>query len=207
MPNTFEALAIFAAAIAPGYGFLSGFQRQSSYTSPERDLYALAQAFIFSSIWIALTWWPLGRWLIKWASERDLGEHELAAWAMACAFLGLPYVTGRLLGFGIRFAQNRKGGRLYGGLRTLGVFEPPTLWDWIWSRARDRGSVILVIRLKDGETLEGQFAANSKVDFSPRQPRIFLEKAYARDQEGRRIFYPQGAYVEGDEIVGVQFKT
>jgi hypothetical protein len=207
MPATFEALAIFAAAIAPGYGFLSGLQRQSSYTAPERDLYVLAQAFIFSAIWAALTWWPLGRWLTTWTSAQNLADHELAVWAMTCAYLGLPYVVGRLMGFSIRIAQERKSGRLYEGLQALGVFEPPTLWDWIWSHVRDRGSVILVIRLKDGGTLEGQFATNSKVDFSPRRPRVFLEKAYGRDQEGRRIFYPKGAYVEGDEIVGVQFKT
>jgi hypothetical protein len=207
MPNTFQALAIFAAAIAPGYGFLTGLQRQSTYTAPERDLYVLAQAFVISAIWIALTWWPLGRWFLGWATAGELGDHELLAWAMACGFLGLPYVAGRLLGFGIRRAEERRRGPIYRVFDSLGVFEPPTLWDWTWSRVRDRESVILIIRLKDGGTLEGQFAEGSKVDFSPRRPRVFLEKAYGYDDEGQRVTFPEGAYVEGDEIVGVQFKT
>jgi len=207
MPATFEALAIFAAAIAPGYGFLTGFQRQSSYTAPERDLYVLAQAFVLSALWVALMWWPLGRWLLAWINGGDLGDHELAAWAMACAFLGLPYVLGRSVGFGIRRAEERRRGLLYGALDWLGVFEPPTLWDWTWSNVRDRGNVVLVVRLKDGGTLEGQFAGQSRVDYSPRRPRIYLERAYGFDEAGQRIVYPAGAYVEGDEIVGVQFKS
>lgn len=207
MPNTLEALAIFAAAIAPGYGLLSGLQRQSNYTAPERDLYVLAQAFILSAVWLAVMWWPLARWLLAWQADGNLREHELAAWAMACAFLGLPYAVGRLIGFGIRRAQERREGWLYQALEPLGVFEPPTLWDWTWSEVRDRGSVVLVITLKDGRTLEGQFAELSRVDFSPRRPRIFLEKAYGYDEEGQRIVFSRGAYVEGDEIAGVQFKT
>jgi hypothetical protein len=92
-------------------------------------------------------------------------------------------------------------------LSVLGAFEAPTLWDWTWEKARQRGSAVVVVRLKDGAVVEGQFARGSKADLSPRAPRLFLEKAYGHDQQGRRIVYPNGAYLEGSEIASVQFKT
>ncbi|HET7574289.1 MAG TPA: hypothetical protein VFJ99_04165, partial [Solirubrobacterales bacterium] len=94
MPSTLESLAVFAAAIAPGYGLISGYQHQRSYSSPERDLHLLAQALVVSPGWIALTWWPIGHLLTTWTAAGSLGAHELATWLLACLFLGLPYALG-----------------------------------------------------------------------------------------------------------------
>lgn len=107
----------------------------------------------------------------------------------------------------IRIAQARGSGWLFSITSLLGLFESPTLWDWTWERARERNSVVLTVRLRDGGVVEGQFASASRVDFSPRQPRLFLEKAYGYDQSGQRVAYPNGAYLEGSEIVSVQFLT
>jgi hypothetical protein len=207
MPATLEALVIFAAAIAPGYGFLSGYQHQRSHTSPERDLHVLAQAFIISALWIAVTWWPAGHLLTQWTSEGDLSSHEFATWLLVCLLLSLPYAIGRALGLLIRVAEGGKPHWLFSLLSAAGAFEPPTLWDWTWERARERGSVVLVVRLKDGGVIEGQFAGLSRADFSPRKPALYLEKAYGYDQAGQRVQYPRGAYLEAEEIAGAQFKT
>jgi hypothetical protein len=88
----------------------------------------------------------------------------------------------------------------------LGMFEKPTLWDWTWEAARKRGNAVVVVDLKSGGVIEGQYAHQSKADFSPHPPRLFLEKAYGFDTTGRRIVYPHGAYVDGSEIVAVQFR-
>lgn len=207
MPSIVETLAVSAAAIAPGYGFLSGYQHQRTHSPPDRDLHVYAQAFIASWFWIAVTWWPAGHLLSGWASHDELGAHELEVWLLACALLGLPYVLGRLLGvLLLRVARGRRG-RLFFLFSRLGAFEPPTLWESTWEHARARGAVVLVVRLKDGAMIEGQFASKSRVDFSPRAPRVFLERAYGYDQDGRRVQYPNGAYIEGAEIVALQFKN
>jgi Family of unknown function (DUF6338) len=207
MPSTLEALAIFALAIAPGYGFISGYQHQRSHSTPERDLHVLAQAIIVSAIWVAITWWPAGHLLTKWTTDGSLGEHELQAWLLACGLLGLPYHLGRLLGLALRGVEGGKPRWLFKTLSFLGAFEAPSLWDWTWEKARQRGPVIVVIRLKDGGLVEGQFASGSKAELSPRPPRLFLEKAYGYDQEGQRIVFPRGAYLEGSEIASVTFRT
>lgn len=207
MPTTLEALIIFAAAIAPGYGFLSGYQHQRTHSQPDRDLHALAQAFIVSSIWIAVTWWPAGHLLAGWARDSQFGAHEFEVWLLACALLGLPYVLGRLVGL-LLLGVPGKGPRWLDSLfEALGAFAPPTLWESTWEHVRARGSVVLVVRLRDGAVIEGQFASRSSVDFSPRPPRVYLERAYGYDQNGERVAYPNGAYIEGREIVALQFKS
>ncbi|HEY2716793.1 MAG TPA: DUF6338 family protein [Solirubrobacterales bacterium] len=207
MPSTFEALAIFAGAVAPGYAFLAGYQVERNSTGPERDLYALAQAFILSAAWIAITWWPIGHLLAHWAMNDELESHELAVWAFACLLLGAPYILGRAMSAIVEAAELRASGPVFRVLDNLGTLEPPTLWDWTWREARERGAVVVVIRLKDGGTIEGQFASQSRADLSPRSPRVYLERAYGFDGAGKRVVYPRGAYVEGDQIVGVQFKS
>lgn len=207
MPTTFEALAIFAAAIAPGYGFLTGYQHQRCHSPPSHDLHVLAQAFILSAIWVAITWWPIGHVLSAWAAADELGSHELIVWILACVFLGLPYVLGRIIGQVLRSVEEGQPAWLFKAMGVLGAFEKPTLWDWTWERVRRRGPVVIVIRLRDGGVIEGQYASASRVDFSPRKPRVFLEKAYGFDPSGKRVVYPHGAYLEGSEIVAVQFKT
>lgn len=207
MPSTVEALIIFAAAIAPGYGFLSGYQHQRTYSPPDRDLYVLAQAFVLSSIWIAMTWWPAGHLLAGWARDHQLPAHELEVWLLSCALLGLPYALGRLLGLLLLRVVGRGPQWLDSLFEALGAFAPPTLWESTWERVRARGSAVLVVRLRDGTVIEGQFASQSRVDFSPRSPRLYLERAYGYDQDGQRVTYPNGAYIEGGEIVALQFKS
>jgi|SRR5215204_3888340 len=207
MPATLEALIVFAAAIAPGYGFLSGYQHQRTHSPPDRDLHVLAQSFIVSSIWIAVTWWPAGHLLAGWANDDQLGAQELEVWLLACALLGLPYVLGRFMGLLIMRTAPGKPRWLHSLFGALGAFEPPTLWETTWELARARGVVVLVVRLKDGQVIEGQFANKSRVDFSPRQPRVYLERAYGYDQNGQRVAYPNGAFIEGREIVALQFKS
>lgn len=207
MPSTLEALAIFAVAIAPGYGFLSGFQYQRSHTPPERDLYLLAQAFITSAVWIAVTWWPVGHLLSGWTADESLQDHEFMAWLLLCSFLLLPYGPGRLIGTVVGIAGKRKSGPLFQLFRRLGFYRHATLWESTWTEAKDRGGAIVVIRLRDGSTVEGQFSGGSLADSSPRKPRLYLEKAYGWNKDGQRVIFPRGAYLEGDQIAAVQFKT
>lgn len=207
MPSTFEAVVVFAAAIAPGYAFLSGFQHQRSHTAPERDLYVLAQSFVLSAVWVAVTWWPAGHLVSGWVEADVLRSHEFVIWLIACGYIALPYILGRLVGLCLRLAEQRRQGWVFRLLESLGAFEPPSLWEWTWSKTISRGPALVVIQLKDGRTLEGQFASKSKADLSPRKPRLYLEKAYGRDGEGKRVSYPEGAYIEGEQIAGVQFKT
>lgn len=207
MPDTFEAVAVFAFAIAPGYALLVGYQHQRSHTAPDRDLHVLAQAFVLSAAWIALTWWPAGHLLSGWTANGELFGHEAYVWMLCCFLLGGPYMAGRLAGAGVRAIADGERGALFSTMKAVGFFEPPTLWESTWERARARGATALVVRLKDGSVIEGQFASKSRVDFSPRPPCVYLERAYGYNQDGRRIQYPRGAYIEGAEIVAVQFRS
>jgi Family of unknown function (DUF6338) len=207
VPNTFEAVAVFAFAIAPGYALLVGYQHQRSHTAPDRDLHVLAQAFVLSATWIALTWWPTGHLLSGWAADGDLFDHEVYVWVLCCFLLGGPYMAGRSAGACVRAIADGKRGTTFSVMKAIGFFEPPTLWESTWERARARGATVVVVRLKDGSVIEGQFADKSRVDFSPRPPRVYLERAYGFNQDGRRIQYPKGAYIEGAEIVALQFRS
>jgi hypothetical protein len=92
-------------------------------------------------------------------------------------------------------------------MQSIGFFDPPSLWDWIWTEARYRGNALVVIRLKEGEVIEGLYAGESEADLSPKRPRVYLQKAYRQDEEGNIVVYPQGAYVEGDQITGIEFRS
>jgi hypothetical protein len=203
MPTPFETLAVFAAAIAPGYGFLSGYQHQRAHSHPDRDLHAYAQAFVVSSIWIAVTWWPAGHLLVKWTCDEQLGTHEPEVWLLACALLGLPYVLGRLFGQLLLRVSSGRCRWLFSFFDAIGVFDPPTLWESTWEYIRSRGPAVVVILLKDGTVIEGQFASRSRVDFSPRPPRVYLERAYGYDQNGQRIVFHGGVYIAGREIAAL----
>lgn len=198
---------MFAFAIVPGYVLLVGYQHQRSHTAPERDLHVLAQAFVLSAFWLALTWWPAGHLLSTWAANDELDSHEPMVWLLCCFLLGAAYLAGRIAGAVIRMVGGKREGRLFSWMRSLGLFSQPTLWDWVWTEAGQRGNVLLVIRLKDGGSIEGLYAASSAADLSPKRPRVYLERAYGCDDEGNTVIYPWGAYVEGDQIVGIEFKS
>lgn len=207
MPDSLEAVAVFTFAIAPGYALLVGYQHQRSHTAPERDLHVLAQAFVLSAAWIALTWWPAGHLLTQWAAEGELAAHETCVWILSCAVLGGAYLAGRIGGAVVRWIASKREGWLFSLMQAVGFFEQPSLWDRIWTEAGHRGNVLLVIRLKEGGSVEGLYAGESKADLSPRRPRVYLEKAYGYDDEGSTVIYPKGAYVEGDQIASIEFKS
>jgi hypothetical protein len=207
VPQSLQAAAVFAFAIAPGYALLVGYQHQRSHTAPERDLHVFAQAFVLSAGWIALTWWPAGHLLTSWADRGELGAHEFDVWLLSCLMLGSAYVVGRSAGAAVRAIGKRKHGRLFSFMSVIGFFEQPSLWDRIWTEAHQRGNVLLAIRLKDGGSIEGLYASESEVDLSPRPRRVYLEKVYGYDEEGNTVVYSKGAYIEGDQIVGIEFKS
>jgi len=207
MPATLEALAVLAFAITPGYALLSGYQHQRSHSAPERDLYVLAQAFILSAAWLALTWWPIGHFLSCWTTGHELDDHEFLTWLLIVVFLGGSYIAGRAMGAFVQRVAKKGYGWTFTAMRAAGIFDPPSLWDWIWAEAKTRGEVLLVVTFKDGATLEGQYAGGSLADLSPRPPRVYLEKAYGHDSDGNPVTYARGAYVEGDQIADIRFVT
>jgi hypothetical protein len=207
MPGSLEAAAVFAFAIVPGYALLVGYQHQRSHTAPDRDLHVLAQAFVLSAFWLALTWWPAGHLLARWAANDELSDHELMVWLLCCLILGAAYLVGRLTGAVVRRVGAKRRGRLFVLLRALGLFKQPSLWDWVWTEAGQRENVLLVVRLKSGGSIEGMYASSSAADLSPKKPRVYLERAYGYDDDGNTVIYPQGAYIEGEQIVGIEFKS
>jgi hypothetical protein len=207
VPDSLEAAAVFAFAIAPGYALLTGYQYQRTHTMPERDLHVLAQAFVFSAAWIALTWWPIGHLLTQWANRDEWVDKEFEVWLLSSVLLGGAYIAGRLAGGFVEWIAEKREGWLFSRMQEIGFFDPPSLWDWIWTEARLRGNVLVIIRLKEGGFIEGLYAGSSEADLSPRQPRVYLEKAFGYDEEGNTVVHPKGAYVEGSQIIGIEFKS
>lgn len=207
MPSSLEAVAVFTFAIAPGYALLVGYQHRRSHTAPEKDLYVLAQAFVLSAAWIAITWWPSGHLLTTWATDGSLDDHEALAWLLTCLLLGGALVAGRMAGAAVGRVADKGSGWIFLRMQTWGLFDPPSQWDWVWTQARYRGNVLVVIRLREGGTVEGLYAEHSEADLSPKKPRVYLEKAYGYDDEGNTVIYPRGALVDAEQILAIEFKS
>ncbi len=215
MPNSANTALAFALLIVPGFVFLSGFSAARARGTPERDLYALAQAVVVSLLWL------VALYLIQWALLSNLAEdwgllpldedviddnRARTAAAGLLTLLAAPFGLGAL--WGRILNRWKKGDKL----------DKPEAWEAAWSssrrhvweheRTRKRDPTVAVTAvLKNGERIVGDSERDVDVDYAPAQRRdVFLRRARHLTADGRQIRYsPIGAYVAGSEIAAVFF--
>jgi hypothetical protein len=96
MPDSVEAITIFALLIVPGYSFLTGYRLGRSHTRPDRDLYAIAEAVIVSVVILALGWFRVEDFL-GWIDDDTLSDHAGGALVLLLALIVLPFLAARML--------------------------------------------------------------------------------------------------------------
>jgi Family of unknown function (DUF6338) len=214
-PNSVSTAVAFALLIVPGFMALSGFSISRARSSPERDLYALAQAVVVSLGWLLIVYLvqtrvghPARSWGVvpfndaKVASNRE----HLAVTAIGLVMV-VPFALGALFGGVLNRLRDSVGDRI----------DVPEAWEAGWARARDfHGSPKLFhthpvraqVVLKDGNVMEGVSQRESDVDYAPSSSRdIFLGGALAYTAEGKLLRQSEvGAFIAGSEIVALFFE-
>jgi hypothetical protein len=225
VPATLQAAFVFALLISPGFVLLQGYRRGRSYTTPDRDLYVLAQAIVISLGWLAAVWLllllvgdPVKHWGLVPRDGMLLEQHRSG---IALLVLGVefgPFALGLGAGAAVNALQGVEVARTL--LGWTGLFEPPTAWEHAWKEALSRATtpggqqaIDLSVRLKGGGVIEGSYGERSRADLSPRPSRqIFLETAYGMDdtETPPRLLGDGsigGVFIDASEIASVYFKS
>jgi len=225
VPSTFQAALVFALLISPGFVLVQGYRRGRTYTVPDRDLYALAQAVVASLGWLAVVWLllllfgdPILRWGLAPQNDSLLERHrgELALLLLGIEFV--PFVLGLAAGSTVNTLQRSERARSL--LGWTGIFEPPTAWDQAWNEAASRAkmsspqqSIDVSVRLKGGGIVEGRYGSASRADLSPRPThQLFLETAYGLDDSETPATLLGdgtigGVFIDASEIAAIYFKS
>jgi hypothetical protein len=224
MPDpTTLLLALFL--IVPGFLFRAGYLRSRARTSPEVDLYALAEAIVVSLVALALLWaWGI-RDILIWAEEGTLtasDEHLDTLWWMLVILLAAPFPIGldlglllnRIAGVLERFRRRQEaetqrtfGDRVAAFVESAGLLRNPTVWDEAWLRIRTEKRFWVKVRTTTGEEIIGFFADKSRVGTSPAPRQLYLEAVYSYDEDGNFDTIPKGRgiYIDEAHIATIEF--
>lgn len=227
MPEASQAATIFTLFIAPGFLMVRGYGHRRYRTTPERDIYAVAEAVVASAIWLACVWAvlllcgdPVREWGMVPLKTKLLEEHRPETLALLLTVIIVPYGVGAGLAaiidrlerespWFLRFAQR------FGLMRNL------TAWDRAWLTFERMGPGEVQIRLKDGSMIRGAWGEGAQVDLSPSPDHhVMLVQGYHQDAgksgqdvevEGSEVVIraqgPDGVFIQGDEISAVFFKA
>jgi hypothetical protein len=207
MPGSLEAALVFALLIVPGYQIVRGYAVARGADAPPKDLYVLAQTIVASLVWLVLTWVAVED-LLRWISDDAVGEHTLAAYAIAPLVVGVPYAVGRgagKLSAAVLRPQRPIGPRWFARLlQVLGLGGTRRGWDLAWARVAAADGTLVTLELDGGGSISGQFGRGSFVSLAPADPAVYLERAYELRDDGSAVTYAEGVYVDGARIVAVK---
>jgi hypothetical protein len=80
----------------------------------------------------------------------------------------------------------------------------PTAWDWYFSQ---RPASILLVHMKDGSEVIGSFGSKSYATSFPNDGSIYLEKVYAKDDNGnlKSVENNNGILIAKDQHTSIEF--
>jgi hypothetical protein len=151
MISTFQALAVAAIALLPGAMYVWGFERTVGGRWGLQLADRLPRFFGYSAIFQALlspaTYWFYANYIRpqRFQAGRPL---PLWLWVVAVAYVVIPYVTGRVIGTGVR-KEWRWAALL------AGKSHAPRAWDHLFS---PEPVAWIRIKLKSGPWIAGAFA-------------------------------------------------
>lgn len=220
MPATLEAAVLFVLLIAPGYFCVSAYNQFSSGSSTRFTAFHLAQAVPTSIVLLALTWWPLSGCLVKRLSNLSAdvpgGVTEGSTWLLFAGLFAVAFALGAAIGKLVGWAAkdeerhppaNRASEMLRKSLRwafdRLGFYQPATTWEEAAQLLGSANESLVKLQLSDGSVIYGPFSEGSKMSLAPRPRGMYLEKAFFENAKGDLEEAPDGAFILGDQIVGI----
>jgi hypothetical protein len=186
---TFEGLAVFVLALLPGAVYTWAFERIAGRWGiglTDRLYRFVGLSAIYQALIAPVTWKIWLKYLRRGAPSGD--KLPIWLWPVAVAYLAIPAALGLLLAAGFR-----SGNRIAKVL--VGATAPPTAWDAVFSG--DKPAVVL-LRLKSGKWLGGEYAEGSHVAGYPEPPDIYLAQELEVDQESGDLVVD-----DEDELVSV----
>lgn len=185
-PATFEALAILALAIAPGFLATSAWARAKTWKGPSGDLRTIIQALVISVV-IQVVVSPLTLvWIYPKRNHLDQFPERIAVWLLVVVII-VPVVGGLLAGWITDTLSLVAAGDVTGWRRALAKVQPlpvsPSVWDWVFVRNPPNGR-FLVFEFKDGSSVAGVFSEGSLALTSPEPQGIFLASEWLLDGHG-----------------------
>jgi hypothetical protein len=209
MIDTFEALGVFLLAALPGALYTWGYERQVGQwgaTAADRVLRFVAGSAVFHALFAPVTYWI---WLRFVHSGRFSGHGPvpLYLWAIALAYVSLPFVAGSISG---QFCRSpSQGWRAQVSNFLSGPNPAPRAWDHVFAHQHRPAWVRL--KLKSGGYVGGLY---SKLDGErayasgfPFDQELFLVRTARLDQtgtflydNGRPVIEPFGIMVRWDEV-------
>lgn len=129
-------------------------------------------------------------------------------WLAFLAFFGMCFVSPLLLGLLISLADNYKW---LEKLFTKGEMAPmsatPSAWDEKFKQAAKSGGRYLLVYLKDGSEVAGDYGSKGVASTDPLERDIYLDKLYKLDDNEQWVLQPcsDGVLIKGDMIQAVEF--
>jgi hypothetical protein len=211
VPLTLEAGVLFSVLVAPGFLLLRGYARRRTRVTPERDLYALAQAivgslFFLGAIWLGLM--ILGQdELLRALRSGEVEGRETTVFWMVVGLLFVPYPLGWLAAELVDWVGRQPDSPPGSLLEWTGLFEPPTSWDAIWLRAAEHEWALISVDFRDGTSVIGMLAQHSKVDLSPEKDRrVFFEEEYRYVNGVPQKVTGKGIWIRTDDATFIRIR-
>jgi Family of unknown function (DUF6338) len=175
MPSTVEALGVIVAALLPGALYVWAFERvvgRWGVGFSDRFLRFVGVSAAFHALAAPATY---NIWFDYLRPEAQQGANELPwwLWLVALGYVALPTAAGYFVGW-----RYRGGGEWTRAM--VGGTAPPTAWDDIFSR---RPACHVLMRLKSGEWIGGEYAAGSYAGGHPEPADLYLSAEVLVDQE------------------------
>jgi len=150
MPTSFHAAVVLVIALVPGALYIWSFERQAGRWGiglSDRVFRFVGASAIIHTLLAPATYWF---WATQWPRLRGNDDPSWWLWALAGAYVGLPLVTGSLIG-----RATRKGAR-WASFFT-GPDPAPRAWDYLFQGKRDGW---IRLRLKSGTWVGGAYATS-----------------------------------------------
>ena len=195
--STFNAVIYTVCFLVPGF-LMDVTVSRFFYKKSEQVPLILLRFLTFSCLNYSL-------WIFPYLLFRDRIVLENPV-VLAIIFLVVIFISPLFLGliFGVANQQQLvEQGLAILGFRTLSGF--PSAWDYHFSRINE--PLWVLVTLKDGSRVAGEFGKNSFASSEPSERDLYLERAYQFSEENpwQPVMKTSGILIKAEEIRYIEF--